>query len=69
MVNDTTQKRTPRSLETREQDARPKTWMPASTLPVPQEQEGYKFRWIRRSMMGQEVRLRVLEVLGRAVQR
>ncbi len=54
MVNDTTQKRTTRALETREQDARPKTWMPASTLPVPQEQEGYKFRWIRRSMMGQE---------------
>lgn len=54
MVNDTTQKRTSRSLETREQDARPMTWKPASTLPVPQEQEGYKFRWIRRSMMGQE---------------
>ena len=54
MVNETTQKRTPRALETREQEARPMTWKPASTLPVPQEQEGYKFRWIRRSMMGQE---------------
>lgn len=54
MVDNQTQKRTPRALETREQDARPKTWMPASTLPVPQEQEGYKFRWIRRSMLGQE---------------
>lgn len=54
MVNETTQKRTPRALETREQETRPMTWKPASTLPVPQEQEGYKFRWIRRSMMGQE---------------
>ena len=54
MVNETTQKRTPRSIETREQEARPMAWKPASTLPVPQEQEGYQFRWIRRSMLGQE---------------
>ena len=54
MVDNQTQKRTNRALETREQETRPMTWKPASTLPVPQEQEGYKFRWIRRSMMGQE---------------
>lgn len=54
MANNQTPKRTPRSLETRERDARPMTWKPASTLPVPQEQEGYNFRWIRRSMLGQE---------------
>lgn len=54
MVDNQTQKRTSRSLETREQEARPMTWKPASTLPVPLEQEGYKFRWIRRSMLGQE---------------
>ena len=54
MANNQTPKRTPRSLETREQDARPMTWKPASTLPVPQEQESYNFRWIRRSMLGQE---------------
>ena len=39
MVDNQTQKRTNRALETREQDARPMTWKPASTLPVPQEQE------------------------------
>jgi hypothetical protein len=54
MVDNQTQKRTSRALETREQDARPMTWKPASTLPVPQKQEGYDFRWIRRSMLGQE---------------
>ena len=54
MVDNQTPKRTPRALETREQDARPMTWKPASTLPVPQEQEGYTFRWIRRAMMGQD---------------
>jgi hypothetical protein len=54
MVDNQTQKRTSRALETREQEARPMTWKPASTLPVPLEQEGYKFRWIRRSMLGQE---------------
>ena len=54
MVDNQTQKRTPRALETREQETRQMTWAPASTLPVPQEQEGYKFRWIRRSMLGQE---------------
>ena len=54
MVDTNTQKRTPRALETREHDARPQTWKPASTLPVPLEQDGYKFRWIRRSMLGQE---------------
>ena len=54
MVDTNTQKRTPRALETREHDVRPQTWKPASTLPVPLEQDGYKFRWIRRSMLGQE---------------
>jgi hypothetical protein len=54
MVDNQTQKRTNRALETREQETRPMAWKPASTLPVPLEQEGYKFRWIRRSMLGQE---------------
>jgi len=41
-----------RDLQTREQTARKRTWMPVNTLPVPQEQDGYQFRWIRKSMAG-----------------
>ena len=45
--------RTSRELETRSKTERPKTWQPASTLPEPDEQPGYAYRWIRVSMVGQ----------------
>ena len=43
--------RTPRM--TREQAERPKVWQPASTLPEPDKQDGYAYRWVRVSTLGQ----------------
>ena len=43
----------PRDLDTREQSVRNKTWEPASVLPDPEPQDGWVFRWIRTSMVGQ----------------
>ena len=47
--------RTPRSQETRVEDVRPRddSWVPSSILPVPDPQDGWVFRWIRTSIMGQ----------------
>ena len=42
-----------RELESRSNKERPKTWQPASTLPEPDKQPGYAYRWIRVSMLGQ----------------
>jgi len=42
-----------RDLQTREATSRKKLWQPADLLPAPNPQEGYEFRWIRKSMMGQ----------------
>jgi len=43
---------TSRSTQTREASTRKKQWAPANLLPEPTPQEGVKFRWIRKSMMG-----------------
>jgi hypothetical protein len=42
-----------RELETRTETERPKQWQPASTLPEPDKQPGYVYRWIRVSSLGQ----------------
>ena len=42
-----------RELENRESAQRKQVWTPPQTLPEPKPQEGYVFRWIRTSMMGQ----------------
>lgn len=42
-----------RDMQTREATSRKKLWQPADLLPSPTPQEGYEFRWIRASMMGQ----------------
>lgn len=39
--------RTPRSLETRENDERRRTWQEPSVLPTPAPQDGYVFKWCR----------------------
>jgi len=39
--------------KTREQAERPKVWQPASTLPEPDKQRGYVYRWVRVSTLGQ----------------
>ena len=45
--------RTPRDVSTRSTSERPKSWQPASTLPEPDREPGYAYRWIRVSMLGQ----------------
>lgn len=42
-----------RELENREAAQRKQAWRPPETLPSPKQQDGYVFRWIRTSMMGQ----------------
>ena len=42
-----------RELENRESAQRTKTWTPPQTLPEPEPQDGWVFRWIRTSIMGQ----------------
>ena len=49
--NRVTAERAPR--ETRAEAERPKVWQPASTLPEPDKQAGYAYRWIRVASMGQ----------------
>ncbi len=47
------QNRAPRANSTRKEDTRPSdAWVPASTLPEPDPQDGWGFRWIRTSMVG-----------------
>jgi len=42
-----------RELENRENTQRKKSWQPPQTLPTPDPKDGWVFRWIRTSMMGQ----------------
>lgn len=45
--------RTTRDQETREQGIRKRAWTPPSLLPNPNREEGYSYRWIRKSILGQ----------------
>ena len=45
--------RAARETETREVSARPTTWKPQSKLPSPKPQDGWVFRWIATSVLGQ----------------
>ena len=42
-----------RELESRETAARPRQWARPETLPQPDKQPGYAYRWIRVSMLNQ----------------
>lgn len=42
-----------RELETRETTQRVKQWQSPTLLPTPEPEEGYSFRWIRTSLLGQ----------------
>ena len=46
------QNREKRDVVTREESLRPKKWQPPQLLPDPEPEEGYAFRWIRLSMLG-----------------
>jgi hypothetical protein len=43
-----------RELEDRTSFERPKSWQPAATLPEPDKQPGYSYRWVRVSSNGAE---------------
>jgi len=45
--------RTPRSAESRDKVSRRKPWQPPSLLDAPPPPQGYVYRWIRESMIGQ----------------
>ena len=44
--------RTPREQNTRDKTERKRSWSRPSALPTPEPRDGYKFRWIRTSLMG-----------------
>ena len=46
--------RTPRESATRESNSRRKPWTPPSVLDAPPAPEGYKHRWVRASIRGEE---------------
>ena len=52
-MNDTPE-RNSRSAETRETQTRRKPWQPPSSLDAPKAPAGYKYRWIRESILNQE---------------
>jgi hypothetical protein len=45
--------RIPRAVETRENTSRIESWRPPDVLPTPEPQNGWSFRWIRTSVVGQ----------------
>ena len=49
-LNEVDVARAPR--QSREQEERPKVWQPASTLPEPEKQPGFTYRWVRVSTLG-----------------
>lgn len=44
--------RTPRTLTSREAEAREEVWKPQGMLPVPEPRDGVHFRWIRTASLG-----------------
>tara|TARA_R110000824_G_scaffold19542_11_gene75485 strand:- start:13 stop:486 length:474 start_codon:yes stop_codon:yes gene_type:complete len=46
--------RTPRETDSREAGERKKSWEPPQVLPDPSPQDGWVFRWIRTSIMGNQ---------------
>jgi hypothetical protein len=51
--------RTPRAAETRDKTQRRKPWAPPSHLDAPDPPAGYKHRWIRTAMRGEEDKVNV----------
>ena len=46
--------RLPRELDTRAKMERPTKWTPPQLLPDPNKEQGYSFRWIRTSTLGND---------------
>jgi hypothetical protein len=52
VADGTATERKPRATETRAASERERAWEPPQVLPDPTPQDGYVFRWIRTSLMG-----------------
>ena len=52
-IKTTESDRSPRSAESRDKVSRRKPWQPPSLLDAPPPPQGYVYRWIRESMIGQ----------------
>ena len=52
-IKTTESDRSPRSAESRDKVSRRKPWQPPSLLDAPTPPQGYVYRWIRESMIGQ----------------
>jgi hypothetical protein len=59
MTEQTKVDRTPRAAEGRKVEARRKAWAPPSRLDAPSPPPGYKHRWVRAEVAGQEDRINV----------
>jgi len=46
--------RTPREVQSRENTVRKKAWTPPSLLPSPVKKDGMSYRWIRKTLLGQD---------------
>jgi len=55
-MTETATTRQSRKSEDRATETRKQVWQPPSMLEVPQPPEGYRYRWLRAEMMGQEDR-------------
>ena len=55
----TTSNRTPRESLTHDNQSKRKPWQPVRKLDTPPAPEGYKYRWIRESILGSEDRANV----------
>ena len=51
--------RQPRSTQTREKTSRRKPWAPPSRLEAPQAPDGYRHRWIRTALRGDDDKMNV----------
>ena len=54
--------RNSRSAEVRVEKTRRKPWQPPSSLDAPKPPPGYKYRWIRESILGQKTKRICLSV-------
>ena len=52
MTDATPTNRLPREVAARSATERPQSWQPAATLPEPDKQPGYAYRWVRASLNG-----------------
>ncbi len=46
--------KTPRASQTRATEKRPTTWTPPSSLDAPRPKDGFRHRWIRLEVLGQD---------------